>query len=66
MVLTPQIKLPPPAKDFIQKLLCNVEDRLGTRTGSAEVKVGACTCMIVLLWRSPCIPWYQMAHPHAW
>jgi len=34
-----QIKLPPPAKDFIQKLLCNVDDRLGTRTGAAEVKV---------------------------
>ncbi|CAL5229889.1 g13304 [Coccomyxa viridis] len=34
----PEIKLPPPAKDFIQRLLCNVEDRLGTRAGAAEVK----------------------------
>ena len=34
-----QIKLPPVAKDFIQKLLCNVEDRLGTRSGAAQVKV---------------------------
>lgn len=35
-----QIKVPPVAKDFIQKLLCNVEIRLGTRDGASEVKVG--------------------------
>ena len=34
-----QIKLPPVAKDFIQKLLCNVDDRLGSHGGASEVKV---------------------------
>ena len=34
-----QIKLPPVAKDFIQKLLCNVDDRLGSLGGASEVKV---------------------------
>ena len=37
-----QIKLPPVAKDFIQKLLCNVDDRLGSRGGASEVKVRPC------------------------
>ncbi len=46
-----QIKLPPTAKDFIQKLLCNVEDRLGTRAGAAEVKVSF--LCVPALWQHP-------------
>ena len=41
-LLAVQIKLPPVAKDFIQKLLCNVDDRLGSRGGASEVKVCLC------------------------
>lgn len=33
-----QVRLPPAAKDLIQRLLCDVDDRLGTAGGAAEVK----------------------------
>ena len=35
-----QVQLPHSARSLIERLLCNVEDRLGSRGGAAEVKVG--------------------------
>ena len=34
-----QVKLPAAAKDLIQRLMCDVDDRLGTHGGAAEIKV---------------------------
>ncbi len=34
-----QVSLPPDARNLIERLLCNVEDRLGSHGGAQEVKV---------------------------
>ena len=34
-----QVQLPPNARSLIERLLCSVEDRLGSHGGAAEVKV---------------------------
>lgn len=34
-----QVQLPKQARNLIERLLCNVEDRLGTHGGAAEVQV---------------------------
>jgi hypothetical protein len=34
-----QVQLPHTARSLIERLLCNVEDRLGSHGGAAEVKV---------------------------
>ncbi|BDA44938.1 Serine/threonine-protein kinase tricorner [Coccomyxa sp. Obi] len=34
----PEVSLPPHARNLIERLLCNVEDRLGTHGGAQEVK----------------------------
>ena len=33
-----QVRLPPAARDLIERLLCDVDDRLGTAGGAAEIK----------------------------
>ena len=33
------MRLPPAARDLIERLLCDVDDRLGTAGGAAEIKV---------------------------
>ncbi|EIE21693.1 serine/threonine protein kinase 19 [Coccomyxa subellipsoidea C-169] len=35
----PEVSLPPDARNLIERLLCNVEDRLGSHGGAQEVKV---------------------------
>ena len=37
--LSAQVRLPPAARDLIERLLCDVDDRLGTAGGAAEIKV---------------------------
>ncbi|KAK9825923.1 hypothetical protein WJX81_007164 [Elliptochloris bilobata] len=34
----PEVRLPPAARDLIERLLCDVDDRLGTAGGAAEIK----------------------------
>ena len=33
------MRLPPAARNLIERLLCDVDDRLGTAGGAAEIKV---------------------------
>jgi len=36
--LARQVRLPPAARDLIERLLCDVDDRLGSAGGAAEIK----------------------------
>ena len=49
------MRLPPAARDLIERLLCDVEDRLGTAGGAAEIKVRHPCTLIPLACPSACL-----------
>ena len=40
-----EVAVPPLARDLICRLLCDVEQRLGSHGGAAEIRVSPATCI---------------------